>query len=419
VTATLRTRLQRLLSFRSSSRETESGQSIVVVIFSVFALLGLTGLVVDLGYAYYAERSLQASTDAAALAGAAELPNLSTAVATADSYSGRRGAKNNTANLPPVTATVTTKCLASAPGCSPSNAVVVDQKITVKTSFMKLFGVGELNLHRRSTACSPCTSKPLDIVIVLDRTGSMCQDHWGGSDPSCADLNSAREGIRTFLSYFDSRIQWVGLAVFPPAPSLSQRCNTPVTTSYNSTGSPYVIVPLSKDYKTGGSLNPSSDLITTLNCQKGGGRTAYANAIEKAQAELDTHGRSNAQDLIVFFSDGAANIGPTYYSTSSPYRKQPCHQGMSSAAGVKSKGTILYSIGYDLNAENGGANKCTTWDDKPESPTITAYQAIQQIATEPGAFFDKPGPGELNSIFNRVAADISSGSSRLVDNNTP
>ena len=122
------------------------------------------------------------------------------------------------------------------------------------------------------------------------------------------------------------------------------------------------------------------DLVSTINCQKGAGRTSYANALEAAQKELETNGRANVKDVIIFLSDGAANIGPTYYSTTSPYRTKPCHQGVSSAAVIKSKGTLIYSIGYDLNANNGGANVCTSYTGADESPAITAYSAIQQIA---------------------------------------
>jgi hypothetical protein len=141
--------------------------------------------------------------------------------------------------------------------------------------------------------------------------------------------------------------------------------------------------------------------VSTINCQKGGGRTAYANALEEAQKELDLHGRSDVQDIVVFLSDGAANIGPTYYSTSSPYRKQPCHQGVWSAAPIKAKGTIVYSIGYDLDALNGGANTCETWDGRNESPAITAYEALQQIASGPNQFYNKPSPGRCARSLRR------------------
>jgi hypothetical protein len=170
-------------------------------------------------------------------------------------------------------------------------------------------------------------------------------------------------------------------------------------------------------------LQTSSALVSTINCQKANGRTAYANALEAAQRELETNGRPDVKNVIVFLSDGAANVGPAYtpeYPATSPYRTRPCRQGVNSAATIKARGTLIYSIGYDLNAVNGGANKCLNGvSGADESPAITAYQAIQQIASSPSAFFNKPSPGQLKSIFTEIAVDLARGTSALIDDATP
>jgi hypothetical protein len=286
----------------------------------------------------------------------------------------------------------------------------------VPTIFAKLLGIDHFDIKVKATACSPCGTKPLDIMLVLDRTGSMCQDHWGNSDPNCTDLKNAKAGMKTFLGYMDPNQQRVGLAVLPPATSIGNRCAVPQTSNYDSTSAKYTVVPLSSDYIVNGQLNNNSNLIQTINCVQGNANTAYANALEAAQAELDAHGRTDAPDIIVFLSDGAANTGPTYYSTNSPYRKQPCHQGVWSANTIKNRGTLIYSIGYDLNANNGGANECLSYTGADESPSITAYSAIAQIASRPDTFYNQPSPGELKTIFGKIAADLGHGSSALIDN---
>jgi hypothetical protein len=393
----------------------ERGQAIVVVVLFLAVLLGMAAMVLDVGYAYYTHRSLQASADAAALAGAMELPDPARAQTIAREYGSSTGGKNQRDNISDVTTSVSTKCIQSVPGCDPVNAVTVEERAVVDTMFAKVLGVDHFTVRAKSTACSPCGVKPLDVMLVLDRTGSMCQTHSGANDPACTDLNNARDGMKTFLGFMDAETQWVGLGVLPPATSIGNRCTTPDTPNYNSTSAKYTIVPLSADYSVNGQLRSSSNLVSTINCQKGGGRTAYANALEEAQKELNLHGRTDVQDVIVFLSDGAANIGPTYYSSSSPYRKQPCHQGVWSAAPIKSKGTIIYSIGYDLDALNGGANRCETWDGRNESPAITAYQALEGIASGPAHFYNKPSAGQLRTIFTAIAADMSRGSAALID----
>jgi hypothetical protein len=407
----------RIRSGRSSIQSREHGQALVIVVLFLIVLLGMAAMVIDVGYAYYAHRSLQAQADAAALAGAQELPDPSRAEALAFEYSGEAGGKNARENVRDVQVEVRTRCLAQIPGCDPVNAVVVTERAQVDTLFAGVLGIDKFNLSVKSTACSPCGVKPVDLMLVLDRTGSMCQDHWGRDDPNCTDLKNAQEGMRTFLSFFNSSTQWVGLAGLPPASSRSRRCSTPDTNWYNNRSSPYVLVPLSQDYtRAGGGLNPSSDLVRTIDCQRGGGRTAYADALEHAQAELDRNGRPDVKDLIVFLSDGAANIGPTYYPSTSPYRRQPCRQGVTSAGVIKARGTVIYSIGYDLDALNGGANECQSYTGADESPAITAYSALQQIASSPNTFYDKPTPGQLRTIFTEIAADIAKGTSALIDN---
>ena len=416
-------------------------------------LLGVVGLVLDIGHGYSVQRKLQATADAAALAGAANLPNVSTALSAASSYGATPGAQNALGGPDAVTESVATKCLSTFPGCTTANAVTVTESAKVNTLFAKVLGVNSFTVHAKSTACSPCGSKPLDIMIVLDRTGSMCLDD-NDQPNNCVDLTNARNGIETFLDLMDPSLDHVGLAVLPPAPSSGNLCGTPtyVTRSgsnypsggyedfYSSQTAPYVLVPLSSDYASKlGSLNSTSKLISTLNCLPAAGWTAYAKAIEAAQTELQTDGRSDVQKVIVLFSDGAANTGPRYLDSNptkcnsntctTPYVTQPCHQGVTSAAASKSTGTLIYAMGYDLTA--GTANVCQTntyqknskgqltSTQNNESPSITATSALQQIASGPTYFYNQPSASQVNTLFAALGANMLAGTANLVDNSTP
>ena len=88
----------------------ERGQVLAIVALALVALLGISAFAIDVGYAYYAKRQLQSATDAAALAGAQDLPTAATAIATATTYA----TANTPANLSGLTFTYTTKCTATA-----------------------------------------------------------------------------------------------------------------------------------------------------------------------------------------------------------------------------------------------------------------------------------------------------------------
>jgi hypothetical protein len=70
-------------------------------------LLLFAAFVLDVGHAFQLRRHLQSAADAAALAAAQELPNMTTATAVANDYSASAGGRNENSNLPPVTTEVT------------------------------------------------------------------------------------------------------------------------------------------------------------------------------------------------------------------------------------------------------------------------------------------------------------------------
>jgi Putative Flp pilus-assembly TadE/G-like len=72
------------------------GQTTVLTVLFLSVLLGMTGIVLDVGSWYHAKRALQAKADAAALAGAQALPeSVDDARALAVDYAGRNGGTLN------------------------------------------------------------------------------------------------------------------------------------------------------------------------------------------------------------------------------------------------------------------------------------------------------------------------------------
>jgi Flp pilus assembly protein TadG len=439
----------------------ERGQVLAIVALALVALLGISAFAIDVGYAYYAKRQLQSATDAAALAGAQDLPNGTTAVATATSYA----AANTPANLSNLTFTYTVACTAtaiSAVGCAPAvnpNELVVKGTASTNTWFAKLFGINHFDVAAHANACSPCSSTPVDIVIAIDRTGSMCSPT--DAQGNCTDLDNAKDGVRTMLGILNPPYAQVGMLDFPPVQTTATSvCNAPYNSlgnngydGYDAANRGYITDTINSNYKTGSALNTSSGLyLHTVDgksnaCIQAGGNTSYSEALRQAQAELLAHGRPNVPNYIVFLTDGEANIGSMYglndptYPPGNADDTQPCHTAINVANAAKAAGTTIYSIGYALGAATNCTagqypwipkvgNKAAHWCDpskgdsgcyhsagasnQPESPAITSMQTLTQIAST-GDFYNQPTPGQLDTIFSAIATDIGSGSSRLVD----
>jgi hypothetical protein len=433
----------------------ERGQILAVIVLALVALLGIAAFAIDVGYAYYAKRQLQSATDAAALAGAQDLPTAATAINTATAYA----AANVPANLSGLSFTYQTKCTATAviaTGCDAAvnpNALVVSGTGATNTWFARIFGIDHFNVSAHANACSPCSSSPVDIVIAIDRTGSMCTPTGPGGE--CIDLDNAKDGVRTMLGMFSPPTAQIGMVAFPPVQSTA---TSPCSAPYNSLGgngydgydSPtrgYVTDTIGTTYKLpDNTLDPASGLyLHTVDgpkssCIQAGGNTSYSEALRQAQAELDAHGRPSVPDYIVFLTDGEANIGSVYgpstaYPQGNADDQQPCQSAIDVANTFKAKGTTIYSIGYAL----GGAVNCTAgafhkkdsagnWQpctlptagcyhyasNTAEAPAITSYSTLSQIAS-PGNFYNQANPGDLSAIFAAIATDIGQGSSRLVD----
>ena len=432
----------------------ERGQILAVVALALVALLGIAAFSIDVGYAYYAKRQLQSATDAAALAGAQDLPDATTAIATATSYA----AANTPANLSSMNFTYAVKCTNTAviaTGCDPSvnpNDLTVTGTADTDAWFARIFGITHFNISAHANACSPCSSTPVDIMLAIDRTGSMCQPT--DSAGNCIDLDNAKDGVRTMLGILNPPEAEIGMLDFPPVESTSTDvCSAPYNSlggngydGYDSASRGYVTDPLSTDYKSAGALNPASGLYQhtvdgpSTSCIEAGGNTSYSEALRQAYSELTQDGRPNVPKYIVLLTDGEANIGSVYGPTDPTYPpgnaddQQPCHTAVNLANTYKASGVTIYTIGYALGNKNctaGGFHKknaagqwvaCTDGtagcyhyaSTTDESPAITSNETLSQMAS-PGDFYNQPTPGEVNTIFAAIASDIGSGTSRLVD----
>ncbi|HEX3919060.1 MAG TPA: TadE/TadG family type IV pilus assembly protein [Caulobacteraceae bacterium] len=306
-------------------------------------LVGSAGFVIDIGHIAVVQRQLQASTDAAALAGGYQIPS-NTAVATATTYSTKNAPTGVTATM--VTGYPALKCLTSTgvtcagtERTGGANAIQVSEQAVVPMWFAQILGFNNFTVTATSTAgARGGIGEALNVMIVLDTTASMSSgptsiDNNCGLGSTSTREQCAQAGVKTLLTGLNPSLDYVGLIVFPGLQSSTQAsqeytCGGSLSSSntQNYGNSPvYTVVGLSNDFKsssTATTLNATSHLALAVGdggCSSGisapgGQSTYYAEAINAAQADLVALSTTQSpphQNVIVFLSDGAANSSDT------------------------------------------------------------------------------------------------------------
>jgi Putative Flp pilus-assembly TadE/G-like len=153
----------------------ESGQVIVFVVAIITILIGMAALVIDGGSWLRAQRQLQTSADAAALAGVQNLPaDSSGAQSIATTY-----AQTNYPSLPAPTVTFPT----TPSPCAPNGCIDVLAQTTAPGFLAKIYGSVFSNVtiraHARAGVTSPSVMKNLAPVAVKNTVAC------AATNPSC------------------------------------------------------------------------------------------------------------------------------------------------------------------------------------------------------------------------------------------
>jgi hypothetical protein len=123
----------------SRVKKEQRGQAIVITSIAMAVLLGICALVMDLGVDFRTKRRLQGTSDAAALAGAQELPDsASVAKSVAQTYADKNGGDAESI-------TVTSTYYAN-------DTIEVTAKKTQPGIFSKVLGIDSVDIHARAKA---------------------------------------------------------------------------------------------------------------------------------------------------------------------------------------------------------------------------------------------------------------------------
>lgn len=145
----------------------EEGQSLVLLAFALLVVIGATAMSVDVGRAYWAKTQVQAAVDAAALAGAASLPDTTTAGTQADAY---WDLNNNFLESQGSNVTLTKNFDTAG-----SREITVTGSADIDTWFARVLGINSWHVSATASA----EFQKVDAMLVLDRSGSMCYDSHG------------------------------------------------------------------------------------------------------------------------------------------------------------------------------------------------------------------------------------------------
>jgi len=208
----------------------------------------------------------------------------------------------------------------------------------------------------------------LDVMIVLDRSGSM--DDAGGNPPQ--PISDAKSAAKLLIDQLDSSTDKVGLV------------------SYSTTAS--------KDHSLTNNFNSVKNAIDNFNAN---GYTNIGDAVYKAQQELNSsRARSNAIPIIVVLSDGVANRrhGSSQGCSTWPSSPTNCtNDAINQAASAKNQGATVFTIGLnlgDVGQQHGSATE------------NLARNVLRSMASDYAHYYEAPSSSDLAGIFQDIGTQI-------------
>lgn len=375
------------------------GAIIAMVAISLVAILGIGGLALDGARAYVTRAQLSRAVDAAALAGAASL------------------------RLGRATARQRIESLAVANGVDPTqlninfgvnehgeNTVLVSANRIMPTTFMRVLGQTQVDVGSVAEATVP----PLDIVLVLDQSGSL--KSMGAWD----DLQKAARG---FVDHFDDNIDQMGLVSFQLRATdrfmLSQPFVGQVKAEINGITS-------DGDTNTGEGLRLALNQMQTGPVRErsvrvvvfftDGRPTAFRGDINSQDRMMAVFTTSAGGKMRGYFddpdglpSDGIISpdgcrgqISPCFGWTEPTIRDEAKDLGIQWAEATRSDGVFLFTIGLG----NPNAADPLLVPDSDYLRYLANEDGVANASQPQGSYYFAPTEAELDNVFNAVAQDI-------------
>lgn len=245
---------------------------------------------------------------------------------------------------------------------------------------------------------------PLDIVLVLDASGSM-DDAMGRSD-STKRVDALKAAANSFIDKIaesngkisdESQRHRVSIVKFSGKKSTAVGNDT-----YRSGGYTYNYSQVMKNMTTVDSSGKKS-LEDTVNSIKPAGSTRADYGLELASSQFASNGRTGATKVVVFFTDGA----PT---STNGFESGVADAAVSAAKSMKDAGTTIYTVGIFSGAnpaDTSGRQNSFMNAVSSNYPKATAYNKLGDRASAAAAYYKTATTSDdLKTLFEDISQEI-------------
>ena len=260
-----------------------------------------------------------------------------------------------------------------------------------------------INVKGSSTSSSSQEVTPVDIVLVLDVSGSM-EDPI--SSTGTTKMNALKSAVNSFLDSTAAQNEKISDANSKIRVSLVKFAGTQKNAvgndMYQEGWNRYNYSQIVSDFTT-----DMSGLETSVSSLRAAGATSADYGMNLAQSQLDK-ARSGAQKYVIFFADGEPNH-------SNGFEKSVANSAVRAARALKSKGTTIYSIGV-LSGADPSADPTSRHTSKVNKfmqavssnyPNAVSYTSLGEGNYLEGYYKAAKSSSELSSIFADIFNDIS------------
>ena len=261
------------------------------------------------------------------------------------------------------------------------------------------------------------STTPLDIVLVLDASGSM-DDSMGNRD-STKRIDALKAAANAFVDKIAKANEGVSdanqqhrVAVVKFAGNGTERIGND---TYRSDGYKY-------NYSqrmlglTACTQDGKGTITSRINAIEPAGATRADEGMSQAKKALDDNPRPGAKTVVVFFTDGT----PT---TSSEFSARVANSAVSTAKALKDGGTTIYTVGIQSGANPSAdpSDWFTTKEDRflhavsSNYPSATAYNELGARAIDSDFYKTATSAADLKDVFSGISQDIAKAAGHPTD----